>query len=252
MKRYVITGLLFFLFSIIGFAQKFTPEIICSSDTLVIEPIQRKYIKDSENERATQSSYKAVRCTYPSAFAVRFDVGISRYYYNEDTKNWIGNHFGPNFGASVSYNKFSFGGRFKPWTVNPLKEIDFQGNVLPKNANLNPIKLDLYLGYSFDFDHLISIEPQIGYTKSMFFVINEDQLQQNYWIKENRGLLLAMSLNKYFKFNNYDFLAIFANFGYATNDFTKTHPDLGKGYFEWTIGFSTKSFYRSKKIKRVE
>lgn len=250
MKRYIFTGFLFFLFSIIGFAQKFTPEIICSSDTLVIGPVQR--MKDLGNERGYQSSYKAVRCTYTTSFAVRFDVGVSKYYYNENTKNWLGNHFGPNFGASISYNKFSFGGRFKPWTVDPLKELDFQGNNLPTSAELNPIKLDLYLGYSFDFDHLISIEPQMGYTKSLFRVINEDQLQQNYRIKENRGLLLALSLNKYFKYNNYNFFAIFANVGYATNDFTKTHRDLGKGYFEWTIGFSTKSFYRSKKLKRVE
>lgn len=234
-------------------AQKYTPEMICSSDTLIVEPMNRMYFKDStELLPKNRQPYKAVNCIIPTKLALRYNLGVTGYYYGSKTKEWLGNFFGPNFAMALSYDKISFGARFKPWTLYPKKVLDFDGKPLPLNAAVNPIKIDFYTGYSFDFDYLISVEPQIGYTKSLFYVINENRLNQTYSIPKTDGLLIGCSVNKYFKLRPNDFFAVFLNMGYATNDFTKTHPSLDKGYFEWSLGVSIKSFYRSTKLRKIE
>lgn len=234
------------------FAQKQTSEIICSTDTVIVEPTRRMLIKDSTQLSSYNfEPYKAVNCIVPTKLALRLDVGVSGYSYGEKTKEWLGNHCGPNFALAVSYDKFSLGARFKPWTVNPKKELEFNGSLLPLYAKLNPIKIDFYAGYSFDFDYLISVEPQIGIAKSLFYVINETELNQTYSIPKVDGLLIGCSVNKYFKIAPNDFFSVFLNVGYATNNFTKTHASLDKGYFEWTLGVAIKSFYRSSKLRKI-
>ncbi|OPZ26546.1 MAG: hypothetical protein BWZ00_01634 [Bacteroidetes bacterium ADurb.BinA174] len=251
MKRLVFS--IFWVFTVTFiFAQKYTPEIICSTDTVTVEPMRRMFIKESTQLSSYDfEPYKAVNCIVPTKLALRLDVGVSGYSYGDKTKEWLGNHCGPNFALAISYDKFSLGARFKPWTVNPKKELEFNGNLLPLYAKLNPIKIDFYAGYSFDFDYLISVEPQIGIAKSLFYVINETELNQTYSIPKVNGLLIGCSVNKYFKFGLYDFFAVFLNMGYATNNFTKTHPSLDKGYFEWTLGVSIKSFYKSSKMRKI-
>lgn len=257
MIRFLSSFLIFCASWVSMYAQKYTPEMICSSDTLIVEPMirmnNRYYIKDSTKLSSYNlKPYKAVKCIVPAKLALRYDLGVTGYSYGSKTKEWLGNFHGPNFALALSYDKVSFGARFKPWTLNPKKELDFNNIPLPVNADVNPIKIDFYAGYSFDFDYLISVEPQLGYTKSLFYVINENILNQTYSIPQSQGLLIGCSVNKYFKVRPNDFFAVFLNMGYASNDFTKTHAELDKGYFEWTLGVAIKSFYRSTKLRKIE
>lgn len=105
--------------------------------------MNRMYFKDStELLPENRQPYKAVNCLVPTKLALRFDVGVAGYYYRGETKDWLGDFYGPNFGMSLSYNKISLGARFKPWTLNPRKELSFNDTNLPLTAKLNPIKID--------------------------------------------------------------------------------------------------------------
>ena len=196
--------------------------------------------------------YKVIECRTRSFLGFRVEIGISNYYYGTMTKKWIGNHIGPNFNFILTIDRINLGFRFKPWTVNPQKELAFNGQTMPTNAKLNPIKLDYYIGYSFDFKYLLSIEPYIGYNRSLFVVINEDELKQEFKLNKTGGLLIGTTINKYFNFNEYKYLTLFCSFGYGFVDYKKIHPDLDYGYFEWNVGIALKGFNIKKFYKRID
>lgn len=151
--------------------QQWNNDTICSNDTLIIKPRYRT--KFSANPSDSELiPYKIIRCITRSNIGYRFELGYSNYYYGSQMTNWIGQHGGPNFNFIVTIDKLNFGFRFKPWTVNPKKEMEFGGKIVPTTADLNIIKLDYYLGYSFDFSRLFSLEPYVGYNRSLFIVIN--------------------------------------------------------------------------------
>ncbi|MCK3685276.1 hypothetical protein [Maribellus sp. YY47] len=180
MKQLVIVISLF-LISVTSFGQKWNPETICSTDTLTIEPnISMKYNHENKDS-SNQYPYKIVQCRTRSKVGFRMDVAYSSYYYGEKTTSWIGQHGGPNFNLILVVDKLNFGFRFKPWTIDPKQEMDFNGQILPTTARLNNIKLDYYVGYSLDFDKLISVEPYVGYNRTTFRVINEDELNQEFF-----------------------------------------------------------------------
>ncbi|WP_155977759.1 hypothetical protein [Pedobacter glucosidilyticus] len=249
---------LFFIFTstilinLNSFGQKWTPEIICSTDTLVIEPyISMKY-SPKKKDTVNIEPYKVVQCHTRSRIGFRMDIAVSNYYYRNKTTSWIGQHGGPNFNFFLTVDKLNFGFRFKPWSINPKKELNFNGQTLLTTATLNNIKLDYYVGYSFDFEKLISIEPYLGYNRTSFFVINEDELNQAFTFNKTGGLIFGTTLNKYFKLKNYSYLSVFGTLGYSFTDYKKVHPDLDNGYFEWNLGIAVKSFGIKRFNKRIE
>jgi hypothetical protein len=180
------------------------------------------------------------------------DFAVSSYYYGDKTTSWIGQHGGPNFNFILVVDKLNFGFRFKPWTIDPKKEMDFSGLTLPTSAKLNNIRLDYYAGYSLDFEKLISLEPYIGYNRTSFLVINEDKLNQEFSFNKTGGLIIGTTLNKYFKLKDYGYISIFGTVGYGFVDYKKVHSDLDNGYFEWNLGVAAKSFKIKRFNKRVE
>ncbi|MBP1644485.1 MAG: hypothetical protein H6Q16_60 [Bacteroidetes bacterium] len=247
MKR-IINYLIFILISINTFGQKFDNDILCSSDTITIDTnlvIFRKNTIDSLNP------YRVIICEKKSKLGYRFELGAYHYWYNKNTQDWLGNHFSPNVSFSIVYNKFNLGFRFKPWTVNPKHELQFGGETLTKEANLNPIKMDFYFGYSFDFD-VLSIEPYLGVSKNSFIVINEEELNKNFSIPNVVGFINGITFNKYFKIKKYKYISVFGNVGYCIVPFNKVHENLSNNYFECSIGIAYKGFFPQYFRKRIE
>jgi hypothetical protein len=249
MLRNLLMGIVV-LTSINGYCQKRTAEVICSTDTMVIDPSLRMghYIKklDSTNIKP----YKVVQCQTLSKVGFRFELGVSNYNYEKRTSNWLGQHSGPSFNFILAVDNLSFGIRFKPWTINPKKEMEFNGVTVPKIAELNTIKIDYYAGYSFDFNRLISLEPYIGYNRSSFLVINQDELKQDFSFAKTGGMLLGSTLNKYFKVKDFSYISLFGSLGYSFVNFEKVHPELDNGYLDWTIGIAYKGFL-PKRFNRI-
>jgi hypothetical protein len=226
-----------------AYAQKWERETICSSDTLRVEPhIPMKHALKNQDS-TWLVPYRIVKCITRSNIGLRLDAGVSGYTYGAMTSDWIGNHAGPNFGLALAIDKLNIGFRFKPWTVDLKKEMEFDGVTLPTVARLNAIKLDYYTGYSFDFERLISIEPYLGYNRSSFIVINEDELNQEYSFRKTGGFIFGTTLNKYFKVGEYQYVSVYGSAGYSLVNYEKIHPGLDNGYFEWTLGVASKGFF---------
>lgn len=220
----------------------------CRTDTILFEqPIPMKPTEVAD----TTYPYLAVLCTTKARSGMRFDMGVSGYSYNAETKAWLGNHGGPSIGIAFFYNRFNIGCRAKPWTVIPRKDLMFHQLLLTDSALLNPIKVDYYIGYSIDLLHNISFEPYAGYTRSSFHVINEKELGHEYKIGRTGGLLLGGTLNKYFRTSAYGYFGISVSGGYGMVDFTRVHPALGSGYSEWNIGITYKWAFMKKYYKRI-
>lgn len=250
--RSVLFTLTILLISNIVLGQKWNNDSICSSDTMIVEPNLMMKFSPKNLDTLKQESYKIIQCVTRSNVGFRFELGFSNYYYGKQTTSWIGQHGGPNFNFILTINKLNFGYRFKPWTIDPKKEMIFDGQTVPIEAKLNSIKHDYYIGYSFDFEKLISLEPYIGYNRSSFIVINEDELNQELSFKKSGGLIVGATVNKYFKIKDYQYISIFGTVGYGFVNYNKIHPDLDNGYFEWNLGVSYKGFFTKRFNKRVD
>ena len=256
MKRlFIITTAI--LITTIAFGQKWNGDTICSTDTLIVHPRiimqprqSMKYNPDIPNPN--QEPYKMVECWTRSNIGLRMELGVSNYYYGERTKSWMRQHGGPNFSFSLAVDKLNFGVRFKPWTIEPAKEMVFDGQTLPTNASFNNIRFDYYVGYSLDFKNLISIEPYAGYNRTMFILLNEKEVGHDVSFNNTGGLIIGATLNKYFKMKDYEYLSLFGSAGYGFVNYEKVHPDLDNGYFEWTLGIAVKSFPKKSFNKKVE
>ena len=231
-----------------GYAQQYNREQVCSPDTVLIRRDRIHMIK-SVNDT---TSYKALKCSRVSDLGWRIDMGISIYRYKNRTSDWLGNHHGPILGLALAYRKFSLGLKIKPWTLNPGKELAFSQDTLTREAKLNPNKLDFYGSYSINLKHNISIEPYAGWTKNIFYVINNEELNKNFHIPNANGFITGLVINKYFRLKEFQFLSTFFHLGYACTDFSKTHPQLDKGYFEYSFGIAYKSFYKRNFLQRIQ
>lgn len=232
--RIRIITLLFQLCFINTFGQNLNWEKKCETDTVIIS---RPFIHLNST-----NSYKGIYCNKTSDFGLRIDVGVSRYIYNKSTSNWLGNHNSLSIGFIFALRHFNFGFRFKPWTVNPSNELIFNSDTLTKSADLNPIKLDYFIGYSIDFKNNISFEPYIGLSRNIFKVINEQELKKNFSIPETNGLITGLSINKYFNLKEKKFISIFLNIGYSFVNFNNVNSGLDRGYADITMGIAYKGF----------
>ncbi len=242
MKVYLIYFLLT-LISFLGMSQKLEypePEM---GDTIIVRGYYNKY---------DLTSYKAIKIEQRSKMAFRFEGGYTFYSYDNKTAAWLGSAGSANLNFIGSYDNISLGLKFKLATITPQKELIFNNVVLTNLADLNPVKIDYFISYSLDYDPLISIEPYIGFTQSVFEVINEEELNQKYSIQNSFGPIAGITLNKYFLVRKYSYIAIFGTMGYGFVDFKRTHPDLGYGYLEYTIGIAYKRFGNKIVYKKIE
>ncbi|HEX4875188.1 MAG TPA: hypothetical protein VFV31_00855 [Chitinophagaceae bacterium] len=238
---FLLTAIIFFSSNLCG--QNYERRSICGTDTIAVD-----YRSLKTGDRI---QYKAFECTKVSKLGIRFDLGFNLYIYNSKTKNWLGNHNGPLFGLTIAYGDFNFGAKFKPATVSPGQDLSFNGEMLTKDAKLNPIKIDYDFSYSINLKNNFSIEPYIALTINNFIVINEDELGKNYDINKTKGLTFGTTLNKYFKLRDFQFLAVFAKYGYGLSNFKKTNENLDIGYSDIVIGVAYKGFLKQRLLKRL-
>jgi hypothetical protein len=242
MKHYTLLFLLLSL-TFCAAGQQYDRSKFCGTDTIDVSYTSKV------NFEATR--YKAFACTKVSKIGIRAEVGFAAYRYNERTKNWLGNHNGPLLGLALAYENFNIGFRFKPWTVRPKAALSFNGVDLPGDAKLNPVKLDYYFSYSINFKHNLSVEPYIGYTRTVFHVVNEQELGRPYDIPAAHGLITGIACNKYFRIKEFQFVGLFANCGYSFTDFKQTNNELGTGYMDFAVGIAYKGFFRRNFLERI-
>lgn len=227
-----------------SYAQRWIPEAICSKDTLIVQPIHSKK-KGKEIDTLfvfDTLAYQIVRCETRSNLGFRMELGFSNYYYGKNMTSWIGQHGSPNFNFYAVYKKLTFGIRMKPWTIDPKRMLVVQNQLVPTNAQLNVIKSDIILGYSLDFNRLLSIEPFVGLNTNNFVVINEDDINQDFSFQKIKSPIGGVTINKYFKIKEHEYLSLFSTLGYSLAYFMELNPTLEPGYFEWNIGLAYKGF----------
>ncbi|GAB3415196.1 hypothetical protein GCM10027516_06690 [Niabella aquatica] len=195
--------------------------------------------------------YKAFRCVQVTKLGIRVDVGFNHYVYSSKTRDWLGNHNGPLLGISIAYTNFSIGFKFKPATVTPQTELAFNEVLLTSEAKLNPNKMDYELAYSINLRQNISIEPFIGLSANRFVVINEKDLKKHYEIKNAKGSITGVTLNKYFSLKGVQFFSVFARYGYGFVNFKSSHEQLGNGYSDLSLGIAYKAFGKKQFLKRI-
>lgn len=248
-KLFLIFVMLFIHFNV--FSQKCNREIVCLSDTIDVPVFIKKY--NSQGVQDSLYTYKAITCNKVTKFGIRFDAGVSQYFYNEPTANWLSNHGGPLFGFSIAYENWNIGARFKPYTINPQKNLDFSSIILSTEAKLNPVKFDFYIGYSFDMKRNFSFEPYLGYSETKFVVINEEQLNNKFNIPSSFGSIIGITLNKYIPTKKkYEYYTFFANIGMGLVDYTRTHTSLGMGYIDLCIGVAFKGFFKREFERKIQ
>lgn len=238
-----VLPLIFVLLSTHAFGQNYERNSICGNDTIEVDYISIK--------TGARVQYKAFECTKVSKLGIRIDIAFNHYRYNAKTENWLGNHNGPLLGLTIAYGNFNFGVKFKPATVRPKQNLDFNGEQLTNNAKLNPNKIDYDFSYSVDFKHNISLEPYIAFTANSFPVVNEEELGKTYHINKTKGFTAGVALNKYFRLKDFQFFSVFAKYGYGLTDFKKVNSSLGFGYSDIAIGIAYKGFFKQLFLKRI-
>ena len=168
-----------------------------------------------------------------------------------EQKKWLGNHKAVLFGFSFVHRRINLGAKFKFATTTPKSLLVFNGDTLTYEAKLNPPKIDFYAGYSLDLKYNFSIEPYFGITRNIFYVINEKELNKSFNIPGVNGVNTGVTLNKYFKLKEFQFLSLFLTYGYGFTNFKKVNSSLGVGYSEWTLGLSYKVFAKKRFHEKV-
>lgn len=216
----------------------------CMPDTVKIELFKNKH--------EDRKRYKAVECFRPSYFGLRLEGGASAYSFSGTTKAWFENRIVPSVGFAVAYKNLNLGVRIKHASFSPRVEYLFGREILTVNSRVISSKSDLYLGYSINAKNLVSFEPYISYSVDNFRVKNQSALGQAFNMLTARGLLGGMSINRYISIGGYEFFSVFVNLAYSMVDYSRTHPQLGKGYIEGTVGIAYKGFYEQRFLKKVE
>jgi hypothetical protein len=224
-------------------AQNYDRDKKCETDTINVDFVDRKF--------GTHIKYKAFKCTQVSKIGIRFDLAFNRYKYNSTTEKWLGNHNGGTLGIGIIYSNLTFSSEFKPATVIPKKELEFDGQLLTNEAKLNPIKIEYKLAYSINTKHNLALEPYLAYTRNSFIVINEEELNKQFEFSKIHSPTLGIAINKYFTIKDFQFLSAFFKFGYSMTNYQKLNYSLGKGYSDISFGISYKGFIKREFLEKI-
>lgn len=227
---------IFLLFNLIltltpAFGQQYKKSKNCGKDTVWV----------TEREFGNVNRYKAVTCEQVSKLGIRLEFALAGFNYNQPTRAWLGNRKGISLGLIVPYENFSVGIRCKFMTVSSQSSISLDSFFVPQGARVNPVKIDYFVSYSFNFPNNLSAEPYIGYSQNSVRILDRSKDNGNRSAITG-GLITGLALNKYFRIKDYQFIALFLSGGYSFADFSKINPALGRGYTEWSAGVAYKGF----------
>lgn len=218
-----------------GFAQQYNQEKVCGTDTLNVS---------YRNHRGDFIRFRGFKCTQVAKLGIRLDLGYNGYIFNARTRQWLGNPNGALIGLSLLHGRIGYGLRFKPASARLKMPLAAGGDTLGIRDTLNPGRIDLYLGYSFNFSGNWSLEPYLGVTRNLFYVKTEKGSGKSFSMPRVYGLNAGLTVNKYFSLKAYSFLGVFLTYGYGFSNFRKLNPGLGAGYGEWIAGLAYKGFAR--------
>ncbi len=223
----------------LSMAQQYTRALTCLTDTTFVPEFTRHYM-----ERPSQNipAHKEITCLRMAHMGAKGYGGLSSFYYNKATRNWLGNHLGGYLGLGLAYHQFNIALKTTVSSVTPNKTIAFGQDTLTTQDNLGVKRLEFITSYSIDLKHYISIEPYSGYSNTVFRGYNKTDTNKTYHISHAGGITFGVTVTKYFKGKNYQYLGLYASGGYTTTNYKKTAPQLGRGYAEWTAGIVFKMF----------
>lgn len=231
------------------FRQLSEDSVCCDDTVIVINDIS--YPKDFKLPDMSDAYY-ATYCVKKSNAGFRLEFGYSQCFNNKSVADWIGHNPGVNMGLVMIINNLNIGFRFKPTTISPKSELTFDNKVLSKNADLDPYKYDYYVGYEFKLNDKYSFEPSFGYENCTFKVINEEKLNETYSFNQANGFIIGLTINKNIPIVPYKNFVLYSRISYSTLDFSKVHRDLGKGYFELSLGISFKGYFTTKTYQKIK
>jgi hypothetical protein len=225
---------LFFVLTLVfgsAFGQQYNKSKTCGKDTIWVT--ERKF--DNVNR------YKAVECEQVSKLGIRLEFAVAGFNYNKPTRAWLGSRKGISLGLIVPYENFSVGIRCKFMSISSQSALSLDSFVVPQGSRVNPVKIDYFVSYSFNFPFNLSAEPYIGYSQNSVRLLDRSKDNGNRSAITG-GIITGLALNKYFRIKDYQFVALFLSGGYSFADFSKINPALGRGYAEWSVGVAYKGF----------
>jgi hypothetical protein len=159
-------------------------------------------------------------------------LGINHVWYGGATDAWIANHGGGRLYADFIVKNWVVAGSFSPWTVKPRKDLVVGTDTVYRYLKVNPVKLNLALGYIFDIRGLFQVEPAIGYTNAIFSAIDAaKKLNKNIDIPSSGGLLLELNLTRRLFGTKARFFGVRMGGAVGLVDFSGTHASLGSNYY---------------------
>lgn len=167
--------------------------------------------------------------------------------YDNKTEKWLGNHSGNVFGfeverkgifAMIDARMFS--------TVRPGVELLINDKIVPFDAKINPIRTDIAVGYKLDLLTFLTLNSHIGWMKSSFRVINEDELGETYDIPGKSGLTIGSGLNLYLG-ARYMYFVLFLKYNFNLSNYSQINSNLGDHFHSIELGGSFK--FWSRRIK---
>lgn len=226
-----------------GHAQRYDKTEYCGTDTIRVRGLDRRF--------ARAVDYLAIQCTRVGEWGVRVEWGYASPIYNGTTQQWLGSHASMPLGLAFSYGNFNLGVRAKPSLMQPRSDIVIDGQVLDKEMRVNPAKIDIYAGYTFNLGANFSFEPYAGITRHSCEVYDEEKFNKHFSLSPFTGLHAGATINKYFRLRDVQHLGVFAGYSYGWAKFEKWQPTLEGNYSEWMVGVVFKAVEKRRYYRRV-
>jgi hypothetical protein len=248
MKTVLLTIILI-LSTSLAFSQIIQSDSICNNDIFLV-PGFLTY-PESYPLSDPRALVEAKYCDYKTDFGASFEFGFSQYFHDNSVRNWIGFHQGTNLNFALVYRIISLGFRFKPWTTPVKSELNFNNVILPIDTDINPMKIDSYLGIAINLNEKYYIEPTFGYSRCFFDFPYAVDIRDKILIKGNGGPLIGITFNRYIDLNNYSFFSVYCRINHGFVDYARTHSLLIGGYTEINIGVSYKFYRKIRKYRAI-
>lgn len=221
-------------------AQKWEPLINCSLDTLDVGgKLGAKYQPVQNLETST---FEILKCETRSDFGLSFQ---SAYGVNKFAKN---NDFFDDYGQM----NLQFGVHFRNWQLAYAvhigtkvlnKDMLFEADSLKQGDKFNHLGQSILLGYSLNFNSLISVEPYMGISTNKFLTIGTAEGKVS---KPIIGNVLGAKLYKYFnlKAHQHAYMGLFLNASYHNLALDQLNPMLENHYINFSVGLVVKGYFK--------
>lgn len=167
--------------------------------------------------------------------AVEINSGAIKYFYDDKTGNFIGDHWGQSFKVKLYYKDIFVGSCFYPSSFRNKDTLNFSGKLFYRNSAFTILKINIMAGYNITLPRNFNIETYIGYLNSSFIESN-----QNFVSKFSNGYIIGFTINKYFEIKENKFVNIYVNNSFNKSNFGNLSSNLGNKFYLIEIGLGYK------------